>query len=74
MTWQPRGDGEGKARYRQRPLPPAFTQRPDDKRQHASKTFLQKALAQGTTLILKNKVSAVCRVLDSGRNREGDED
>lgn len=47
MTWQPAGDDEGKARHGQRPLPPVFTQRPDNKTQHASKTFLQESLDSG---------------------------
>lgn len=38
----------------------AFTQRPDDKRDYASKTFFHECLAQGPNLILRNKVSDVC--------------
>lgn len=67
------GDGGGKNEAWPHPLPPAFTQRPDDKRQHVSKTFPQESVTQGAALILRNKVSAVCRVLGSGRSREREE-
>lgn len=65
-----RGDRRGKSEARPRPLPPVFTQRPDDKRQHVSKTFPLQSVTQGAALILRNKVSAVCGVLGSGRSRE----
>lgn len=52
-----------------------FTQRADNKQEQASETFLHEPLAQGIGLILRNKVSDVCRVpglwekQGKGRNR-----
>lgn len=43
------------------PATHVFTQRPDNKGQHASETFLLESLAPGTGFTLKNKLSTVCR-------------
>lgn len=71
MTWQPPGGDEGSAGDT-----PGLLCLPEDQTtRHGmlQKHFSRSLSTQGAALILRNKVSAVCGVLGSGRSRDGTE-